>query len=158
MINTLLIIVFFSGITLLMLLGMKFIYELIKGKKGKYRKSLRLFLNFGIILFFCFGAFISIATVVSPPTDITESQEQSLNDLRQWILNEVFELGTIGLCVILLVGFFSYLYQRRIEKLNLIKPIIKLTIINCLIVTISLFLIYGYTYNGLAIEVGYHFN
>ncbi len=155
--STLINIVIYSGITLLIILGVKFIYELIKSKKEKYLRTLRLFLNFGIILTFCFLAFLSLALVVRPPSEITASKEQSLDNLSQWIFNEELKIGLIGLGIIIILGLFSYLYQRKIEKLNLIKPIISLTVINCLILILSLFLIYGHTYNGLAIEIGYHF-
>lgn len=157
MMNILINIIIYSGIALLTLLGVKFIYELIKSKKDKYLRTLRVLLNFGIILTFCFGAFISLALVVRPPSEITDSKEESLDNLNQWIFNEELKIGLIGLGVIVVLGIFSYLYQRKIERLNLIKPIINLTLINCLILIISLFLIYGHTYNGLAIEVGYHF-
>lgn len=157
MINTIINITVYSGITLLMILALKFIYELIGRKKDKYLKTLRLLLNFGIILTFCFGAYISLAIVVRPPSEIADSKEQSLENLRQWILNEELKIIFIGLMVILLLGFFSYLYQRKIEKLNLISPIVNLTLINCLVLIISLIIIYSYTYYGLSIEVGYHF-
>jgi amino acid transporter len=157
MTNTIINIFFYSGFVLQILLGVKFIYELIRSKKDKYFETLRLFLSFGIILTFCYGAFLSLALIVRPPSEITESKEQSLENLNQWVINEELKIGLIGLCIITLLGIFNYLYQRRIEKLNLIKPIIRLTIINCLIVIISLALIYTHTYNGLAVKVGYHF-
>jgi len=157
MVNTLINIIIYAGITLLILFGVKFLYELIKRKKDKYLKTLRLLLNFGIILTFCFGAFLSLALIVRPPSEITNSKEQSLDNLSKWIFNEELKIGLIGLGIILILGLFNYLYQRKIEKLNLIKPIINLTLINCLILILSLCLIYSHTYNGLAIEIGYHF-
>jgi hypothetical protein len=95
--------------------------------------------------------------MVGHPSEITDSKEQNLDNLSQWIFNEELKIGLIGLGLILVLGLFSYLYQRKIEKLNLIKPIISLTLINCLLLIASLLLVYGHTYNGLAIEVGYHF-
>ncbi len=157
MINTIISIVFYLGFILLALLGLKFIYELIKNKKEKYFKTLRLLVNFGVILTFCYNSFLSLFMIVRLPFEITKSKEQSLEILNQWIINKELKIGLMGLCIIVLLGFFSYLYQLKVEKLNLIKPIINLTIINCLIMTFSLFLIYYHTYNGLAVEVGYHF-
>lgn len=148
---------FYSGITLIILLGLKFFYELIEGKKDKYLKTLRLMLNFGIVLTFCFDSFISLALIVRPPSEITGSKEKSLENLSRWILNEELKIILLGLVVIIMLGFLNYLYQRKIEKLNLIKQIINLTLINCLVLIGSLLIIYIYTYNELAIEVGYYF-
>gem|GEM_PF-2110534 len=78
MINVLIKIVFYPGSTLLILLGVKFIYELIKGKKNKYLQTLRLLLNYGIFLIFCWGAYRSLALIVRPPSEITYSKEESL--------------------------------------------------------------------------------
>lgn len=153
-INTLINIIIYAGITLLIVLGIKFLYELIKRKKNKYLKSLRLLLNFGIILTFCFGAFLKLALIVSLPSEITNSKEQSLDNLSKWIFNEELKIDLIGLGIIFILGLFNYLYQFKVEKLNLIKPIISLTLINCLILILSLFLIYRDTYNGLVIEIG----
>lgn len=155
MINNLINIIIYSGITLLILIAVKFVYELIKEKK--YLKTLRLLMNFGVILTFCFGAFLSLALVVSPPTKITDYKEQSLDNLSQWIINEEIRIGLIGLVIIIILGLFNYLYQKTIEKLNSIKPIINLSFINCLILLISLYLIYEHSYNDLATEISYHF-
>jgi hypothetical protein len=157
MINTIIDIAYYSGISLLIFLGAKFIYGLIKREKLVYLKSLRLLVNIGVILTFCWGAFMYFAIIVRPPSEITESKEQSLDNLNQWIINQELKIGFIGIIIIGVLGLLSHLYLRKFEKTDTRKPIRNMTLINCVILMITLFLIYGHTYSGLAVEVGYHF-
>ena len=149
--------VFYAGQILILLLGIKFIYELIKGRKNKYLKSLRHLLNFSIFLTWCLGAFLSLALIVRPLSEITQSKIQSLENLNQWILKEILEIGLFGSCTIIILGLLNYIYQRKIEKTHLVRPIINITIANFIILFISLFIIYNHTYHRLAIDVGHHF-
>ncbi len=147
-------IIFYLGITLLIFLGGKLIYELIKKRKSNYLKTLRLLFNFIIILTFCYVAFLNLALIVRVPhKTIRLSKSKSLNNLHQWIFKEELKTIMVGLGVILLIAFFNFLYQKKIEKLNLIEPIIHITLINFFILIVSIFLIHTNVYNGLLYEL-----
>ena len=100
----------------------------------KYLKPLLLILNFGLILTFCFGIYLS-----------------------KWILKEELEYGIIGIGIVIILAFLNYIYQRKFEKVNSKRNIINLTLINLTLLIVTLILTYYDTYNGLAIEIGYRF-
>ncbi len=100
---------------------------------------------------------MNFALYVSPPSEITDSKKQSLNNLSKWILKEELEYGIIGIGIVIILAFLNYIYQRKFEKVNSKRNIINLTLINFILLTITLILTYYDTYNGLAIEIGYRF-
>ena len=157
MINLLIKISFYSGIGLLALYVLQLTYGLIKRNKILYLKSIRLLVNFGIVLTLCWGAFMTFAITVRPPSKIAKTEEKSLINLKNWIINQELKIALFLICIVGILGLLSYLYQRKFEKLSKKEPIIKLTLVNSLIVILTLILTYVHTYNGLAIEVGYYF-
>ena len=155
MINTLTKLTFYSGVIFLILLGLYFLYKLIK--KENCLKILRLFINFGVFLHFCYYTFLSFALIIKPSSKIASNKEESLYNLKEWIFIEEIKIGIYGLVLISLLGVFNYFYKWKFEKQVSIKSIIKLSSINLLILLWNLVLIYFHTYNSLSVEVGYHF-
>ncbi len=131
MVDYLIVIPYYGGILFMLVLILKFSYELITRKKEKYRKSLRLIINFAILLFYCLAAFVSILIYVQLPSS-------------EWILNRELKSAGGGLCVILFLAGVNYFYLVKIEKIKTPGPVIRLSIINCLILTLLISLIHLY--------------
>lgn len=143
---------------LLLILFVKFVYELIKNQKFKYFNSLRLLINFFIILFLCYGTFISLATYVRPPTELTLSETESLTNLSDWLISELLISGVYGLIIIGVLALIHYYFLKKINEEYFKPSIIKTTFINIFILILSIIITFYQVYNNLSIEIGYHFN
>jgi len=157
MINLLIKISFYSGVGLFALYGVQLIYGLIKKNNSICIKSIRLLMNFGIILTICCGTFMTFAITVRSPSQIAKTEEQSLTNLRNWIITQELKIAIFLIGIIGFLGILSYLYRRKFEQLSNKEPIIKLVVVNYLIVMSTLILTYADTYKRLAVEVGYYF-
>jgi NADH:ubiquinone oxidoreductase subunit 6 (subunit J) len=147
----------YSGIIFLVYLSLKLLREILLKRKNESINSLKQLINFGVILYYCWCAFMYLAIFVNVPSEITTSQEESLENLSKWILNEELTLGLIGLLIITIIGLLNFYFQRKFQGQQSYKPVLTLSLINLSILLLSLIVIYHYNYNGLSIEVGYHF-
>ncbi|MFT7156155.1 MAG: hypothetical protein ACI8Q1_001160 [Parvicella sp.] len=153
MINSIITASVYSGASFLIILTLKFNYELFQKQKVNYLKSLRLLLNFTIILFFCFFAFFSLAIIVRAPYQSSDTIEQNLVNLNNWILIKELWIGLYGLLTITILGIFNYAFRVKFEKLESLEPVFKISLINGFILILSLIVIYFHTYESLYSEI-----
>jgi len=100
---------------------------------------------------------MTFAITVRSPSQIAKTEEQSLTNLRNWIITQELKIAIFLIGIIGFLGILSYLYRRKFEQLSNKEPIIKLVVVNYLIVMSTLILTYADTYKRLAVEVGYYF-
>lgn len=149
---------YFFGAIFLISLGLKLLFEIISRKKSKYLKTLRLLINYSIILNFCSLGFSSLAIIVRPMSPITNSLNESLDNLSKWIIDKELIIVFWGLAIISILGFLNRLYLQKIENVKSVRPIIVITSWNFLILVTSLILIYIHTYEGMAYEIWLQFD
>ena len=147
----------YTAVGILLFFALRFAYQLLRGQKHQYLRSLRLGLNFGILFIFCWGIFMSLAIIVRPPIAIAASLEESLHQLSVWIVGEELKWGLTGLGVVAVLGLLNYWYQYKVEGFQSARSVLGLTSLNVLILIAALLISYFHTFHGLAPEVGYYF-
>ncbi len=121
----------YGSILFMLFLILKFSYELITRKKEKYFKTLRLILNFGLLGLYCVAAIGGVMIVVQKPS-------------LEWILLRELKLAATGIGILLILADLNYFYQVKIEKIKTVRPVIRLSLINGLILIFMLGLIFFY--------------
>jgi len=158
MIHLLIFYSIYVGVSLLCIFVIWFAHDLFKKNRPGYLKRLRLLINYGLILLFCWIFLMRFAVVVHPPFEVSISKEQSLTYLKDWLISEELKMILYGLLLIGLLAFFNWIYKRKLEYNSYSTSVILTILINFTLLIITATLIYFETYSNMTIEIGNHFN